>query len=242
MSDARTTVRYSYIGGDPRYRVGDDGSTWTRAARGKGCRDRIINPHWRPLAQHANASGYMVVRIPGRSLCQVHRLVLEAFVGPCPAGMVCRHLDGNPANNRPENLCWGTVAENVADQFRHGTFIMGERHHNAKLTEQKARQVVEQAEAGKCLAEIAAPLGMSASAVCSVIHGQTWRQATGKEPEYPGQSRGERHHWAKLTADDIRQIRAMLADGCSRRETATKFHISETHLSQIARRLTWSHI
>src|SRR5215210_3384092 len=38
----------------------------------------------------------------------VHVVVMMAFVGPCPAGMEVRHLDGNPANNRLKNLSYGT--------------------------------------------------------------------------------------------------------------------------------------
>lgn len=50
-----------------------------------------------------------------------HRLVLEAFIGPCPEGMECRHLDGDAGNNRLENLAWGTPIENGEDKVRHGT-------------------------------------------------------------------------------------------------------------------------
>lgn len=50
-----------------------------------------------------------------------HTLVLEAFVGPRPEGMMCRHLDGDPLNNRLENLRWGTREENAQDSIRHGT-------------------------------------------------------------------------------------------------------------------------
>ena len=41
----------------------------------------------------------------------VHRLVLEAFVGPRPDNCEARHLDGDPSNNRLDNLAWGTKAE-----------------------------------------------------------------------------------------------------------------------------------
>lgn len=34
----------------------------------------------------------------------VHRAVLEAFVGPCPPNHEACHIDGNPGNNRLENL------------------------------------------------------------------------------------------------------------------------------------------
>lgn len=52
----------------------------------------------------------------------VHQLVLDAFVGPYPDGLdQVRHLDGDPTNNRLDNLRYGTAAENVADMLRHGT-------------------------------------------------------------------------------------------------------------------------
>jgi hypothetical protein len=52
----------------------------------------------------------------------VHRLVLEAFVGQRPSDeFMCRHLNGNPADNKVENLAWGTALENGQDMARHGT-------------------------------------------------------------------------------------------------------------------------
>lgn len=44
----------------------------------------------------------------------IHRLVLEAFVGPCPDGMEVLHLDDDPTNNHIDNLRYGTHAENMA--------------------------------------------------------------------------------------------------------------------------------
>lgn len=58
----------------------------------------------------------------------VHRLVLEAFVGPCPPDMEARHLDDDPLNNSLANLLWGTRSENVRDRVRNGI------HHWAKRT------------------------------------------------------------------------------------------------------------
>jgi hypothetical protein len=52
----------------------------------------------------------------------VHRLVLKAFVGPCPEGMEGCHWDGDACNNKLDNLRWATHAENVEDSIRHGTF------------------------------------------------------------------------------------------------------------------------
>lgn len=64
---------------------------------------------------------YVVIKDGGKNIhVYVHRAVLQAFVGPCPDGMECRHLDGNPRNNYLENLAWGTPVENRADVIRHG--------------------------------------------------------------------------------------------------------------------------
>ena len=52
---------------------------------------------------------------------QVHRLVLTAFVEPCPDGLEGCHDDGVPAHNYVENLRWDTRTNNHLDQVRHGT-------------------------------------------------------------------------------------------------------------------------
>lgn len=47
------------------------------------------------------------------------RLVLMAFVGPCPSNHECLHGDGDRTNNRLDNLRWGTHLENLLDAERH---------------------------------------------------------------------------------------------------------------------------
>lgn len=51
----------------------------------------------------------------------VHRLVLLAFKGVPSPGLVCRHVNGLKADNRPDNLEWGTNTENFLDAVLHGT-------------------------------------------------------------------------------------------------------------------------
>lgn len=50
----------------------------------------------------------------------VSRLVLTAFVGPCPDGMEACHWDDDPNNNALSNLRWDTRSANVLDQVRNG--------------------------------------------------------------------------------------------------------------------------
>jgi hypothetical protein len=63
--------------------------------------------------------GHMSV-VLGRNNTQfVHKLVLLAFVGPPPDKHECCHNNGDPADNRLENLRWGTRAENNTDAVVH---------------------------------------------------------------------------------------------------------------------------
>ena len=78
----------------------------------------------RILKFNTNGENYLCVSLRKNKqtiTCLVHRLVLEAFVGPCPVGMECRHYP-NPrkSDNNLENLQWGTPKENGQDQIRFG--------------------------------------------------------------------------------------------------------------------------
>lgn len=68
--------------------------------------------------------GYLQVTLGGNSdkkWHRVHRLVARAFLGepPTPKHEVL-HGNGDPADNRLENLRWGTSSENKFDTIRHG--------------------------------------------------------------------------------------------------------------------------
>lgn len=68
--------------------------------------------------------GYPTVVLGRGNRRLVHRLVLEAFVGPCPPGMEACHNDGTRTNNHVDNLRWGTRQENVLDRYhRHGRYL-----------------------------------------------------------------------------------------------------------------------
>lgn len=69
------------------------------------------------MSQMLDTHGYPVLNLC-KKLRRVHRLVLLAFVGP--DGRLTRHLDGNPRNNRLENLKYGTTVENRRDTIAHG--------------------------------------------------------------------------------------------------------------------------
>jgi len=61
--------------------------------------------------------------------------------------------------------------------------------------------------------------------------------------EVKAQQRGENNKQAKLTVDDVRQIRKEYAKGlCSQQELANRFRISREQVGRIVRRIDWKHV
>jgi predicted XRE-type DNA-binding protein len=138
VAKVHDTVSYRLVKGCPDYKVSSDGKVWSKRKF----------KHWTELKSKPNHDGYLRVSVfdsRGRRRAGfIHVLVLEAFVGKCPEGMECRHLNGVHADNRLENLRWGTHLKNMADQKRHGTHKIkakGEANGYAKLTERLVKKI-----------------------------------------------------------------------------------------------------
>lgn len=125
-------------GWDDRYEVSSRGRVRSLCHRGKPRAYPVV------IAASVDSRGYCAV-----SLCRdnkvsrrlVHRLVLETFVGHCPDGKECGHLNGNPLHNYLDNLAWVTKKENAAHRDKHGTTSRGESRPLAIFTEQEVRHL-----------------------------------------------------------------------------------------------------
>ncbi|MDN6440479.1 MAG: NUMOD4 motif-containing HNH endonuclease [Acidipropionibacterium jensenii] len=62
--------------------------------------------------------GHLTVQLGADNRKLIHRLVMEAFVGPCPEGMWVCHWNDIPTDNRLSNLRYGTPKGNSADLKR----------------------------------------------------------------------------------------------------------------------------
>jgi hypothetical protein len=69
-------------------------------------------PHPGVWNDNGSGQGRFTFHYRGKTY-RIARLVCEAFHGPAPEGAVCMHLDENAANNKAENLAWGTQKENM---------------------------------------------------------------------------------------------------------------------------------
>jgi hypothetical protein len=173
------------LGYEGVYSVSDQGRTRREAGSERCLRDRFI--------QTLGPYGYFIISLSRNNIVHrrfLHHLVLEAFAGPRPPGMESRHLNGVRIDNRLENLCWGTRAENAADRVRHGTAPRGDNHHSrrrpetvprgsrsglAKLNENLVRDIRKRVAAGEMQLDIARELNVSRAAICMACSGKTWK-------------------------------------------------------------------
>ncbi len=172
------TVEYRDVPGFPGYRVGSDGSVWTCWSRGNI--PPFQTPRWHRMKPLASQYGHLRVGLYSdkkKKRILVHHLVLIAFVGPRPSGLICRHFpDRNPANNRVENLQWGTHSENEADAVIHGTRIASETHPRAKMTIAKVIELRKRYANGEGSArKLGKEYGIHDSVVLDIVKRRTWK-------------------------------------------------------------------
>ena len=159
------------------YTVSNKGGLKSYRKRGQGS-IRLDEPV--PMKPWTDNYGYQHVVLytdEGTRTVYIHVLVLEAFVGPCPEGMQCRHLDGDPSNNRwPKNICWGTSLENHKDQVRHGTRLAGRYKPNAvEIPREIVTEIKERHNRGESLQSIVKDFdGLSRHVAGCIVKGTHW--------------------------------------------------------------------
>lgn len=121
--------------------------------------------------------GYDVVHLWSsneREAFNVHRLVLRAFEREPEGDEECRHLNGNPADNRIENLEWGTRSDNISDAIRHGSDnSRGENNPRSKLTASDVREI-RSMEGQASARRVCQQFNMSPQAIRDIWRGKTW--------------------------------------------------------------------
>lgn len=177
-------VEYRDIAGFEGYRVGSDGTVWTcrkqrSLGRGGGSR-AYLSSTWRLKKTYVNRKRLQVVVALGRDgqafTRIVARLVLEAFVGPCPEGMECLHGPSGRLDNSLHNLKWGTHQGNAHDTLRDGTRLLGQKNPCAKLTDELVREIRRIWAAERTdQTELAKRYGVSREIINHVIRRKTWK-------------------------------------------------------------------
>lgn len=130
-----------------------------------------VNLKGQILKPSVNKDGYESVRLKGKKY-DVHVLIAITFIGIRPTKQDIRHLDGNPQNNRVDNLAYGTRKQNILDVFRNGekwkTFDLA--------TVNRIRQILDTGL--MTLAEIARAFQVSPRTISNIRDGRTfeWKE------------------------------------------------------------------
>lgn len=99
------------------------------------------------------------------SQMQVHRLVLDNFVGSAPEGFECDHIDYDITNNVLTNLRWLSRTDNQ------------NRRRHIKLNLALAKDIVKRYMLGKKKSELAKEFNISSHHVYKVVSGKRWKEA-----------------------------------------------------------------
>lgn len=177
-TDSTIPVGFRQIPGFPRYAIDENGTVLSVCKMGNVANQ--THP-WSAAIQKKPAPkglGHLCVHLRHdnrRRSFHVHDLVLIMFVGPCPDGMECRHLDGNPANNHVSNLKWGTRSENEQDKVLHGKSCRGEKHGSAKLTSADVLEIRRRAANGERQLNIAKDFHVKQQAISNIVIRRAWK-------------------------------------------------------------------
>jgi hypothetical protein len=169
MADTETKDIPGFLG----YRAGVDGKIWSS-----------LSGEWKELKGHL-VNGYVMVSFFSgekghrkENYTLAHIQVLRTFVGECPDGMECRHLDGTRDNNRLDNLVWGTPTQNAADRTSHGRSVRGSTVPNAKLHESDIPLILDMYAKGQRTQDIAPQFNVTNGAIWFVVKGIRWKHAS----------------------------------------------------------------
>lgn len=171
-----------------RYEISDRGRV--RSLMRRSFRHEYV-PRPTPLVMrlYPTRTGHLKVWLQGRPR-QVHRLVLEAFVGSCPQGCEASHVNGDAADNRVINLLWESHVDNMQRKVAHGTLNVGPRHGSrtrpdrvargersgsAKVTDDEVRAIRALYAAGAGSQRILGlRFGLTQGAVGRIVRGENW--------------------------------------------------------------------
>lgn len=169
----------SVLSYDGRYEVSDRGRV--RSLRSHNNVVECVRCRPKILVAGLNPGGRLQVHLGRGQTRRVHRLVLEAFRGPCPNGHEASHLNGNAVDNRLENLTWESHKVNNLRRREHGTFSDGEGNGQARLNADAVMAIRRRYAAGGVThRELAKEYGVTHPTIGQLLRGKAWHPMEAK--------------------------------------------------------------
>lgn len=136
----------------------------------KVSKERILN------TGHNNYPMVNLCRQGKSTMCTVHRLLWETFVGKIPNGMQINHIDGNKHNNNLINLEVVTPSQNISHAYKTGLKYqyVGSKSPNSKLKEEQVIKIKEMLKDGLSTRKIAKAFSVNQMTISHINQGNTW--------------------------------------------------------------------
>jgi len=206
------------------------------------CDGHIYNKATREeLNYHQDSKGYLKVYLKKHGTYFVHRLVClkyKPITNACE--MQVNHIDGNKTNNCIDNLEWVTNAENmahaVATGLRAHLDYTGEHNGSVKITEDIAKQIIQDLLNHKPMSQISREYNISKPTISAIKNKRLWVHLTKNvqfDVDYKRVSRSQ------LTPQQVDEIIKLLLQGLTYQEISNIFNCSKTVIQDIKLKRTW---
>jgi hypothetical protein len=209
---------------------------WSKVRKTDGC--------WLWVgAKHDGKWGYGIIGHAGRGSRSLrsHRLSWEIHHGAIPSGLFVCHSCDNPACVNPDHLFLGTHEDNMHDMRLKGRSAPPpkKRFTNAQIVAMRERYA-----AGEEQTSIAASFATSQRAISRIVLGRLYKDSGGPVAAVKSPIRlyGADNGNARLTADEVAEIRAHRSAGETLAAIATRFNVSKSTIGNVVRGTCYSDI
>jgi hypothetical protein len=124
---------------------------------------------WRPKAVRIH-NGYATIKYRGKYLF-VHRIIFQAATGQLKSCFEVNHKDGDPLNNKAENLEQVTAATNNCHAFKE----LGRKRGDIKLSYELAEEIRFKRASGDTYKKLCLDYRVAKSTIMDIIKGKTWK-------------------------------------------------------------------
>jgi len=121
---------------------------------------------------------YLMVRLNcfgKQKTFDIHRLVAMTWIGKIPKNYQVCHINGNPLDNRVQNLRIDTKESNEADKLMHGKSNRGNNNGQSIYPEWMIKEIKKFLDRGTKPNELAKIYPMSATYIRNIKNGYKWK-------------------------------------------------------------------